>query len=324
MAVGRASGKRTLVELMDQDMAATKRRREEFDIDSSMHSRFFRTAALCNKSTKRRSRSCDDSRRAGSSLLGKENIPIPHEDDLDVSMEVALEVEEPPDPVTQEDGYLSPLPCSGWDTPELSSPVRPKKSRRIDEGRPDQDDFGVDPISSPPVMRKSHSRSRARRPRPDSPSPAPTWVESVESPNGKSKVSVRGTSGHTDASITSGTDLREFFGDGVTSDVESLEGEFPEGLAPPSTPSPPCPVTPQDRDLGETLMTENLQPQLDSDLGLASEPVGSDERERQAVAFRNETVVKGWRSKWAWQGKPEVSDTAPCFGLCDLSKTPTH
>jgi len=194
--VGRASGKRTLVDVMEQDLATKKRKGEDLNVETSIRSRFFGDVTLCKNSPTRRSRSCDDSQPIAGPSFEKENIPFRPEYDLDISMEAALEVEDPPDPVTQEDGYLSPPPpCPGWDTPALSSPLQPVKrsSWHNTTSRSVQDDFGVDHISSPPVMRKPHQRSGARRPRSVSPTPTPTttWTGSVESPDRTPKVLVR-------------------------------------------------------------------------------------------------------------------------------------
>ncbi|KAI9065245.1 hypothetical protein FKP32DRAFT_1665495 [Trametes sanguinea] len=70
-----------------------------------------------------------------------------------------------PDLVEQEEGYLSPAPSlAQWDSPDISSPVRPKTGRSTAEGDGwDDDEFDADVLSSPPLHR--HTR---RRPLPQS------------------------------------------------------------------------------------------------------------------------------------------------------------
>ncbi|TDL16707.1 hypothetical protein BD410DRAFT_614988 [Rickenella mellea] len=138
-SVGRASGKRTLVDVMDEDMAVKKKRLEELQRKRAValsSSRFFGGG------------NADGSPIAGSSRLSpvrkhsKENTPV------------LEEVEHPPeaeDLVAQEDGYISPSPSlSRQLTPDLSSPVRPQPSKN-----PIGHEDDGDAVSSP-VLPRSH------------------------------------------------------------------------------------------------------------------------------------------------------------------------
>ncbi|KAF8921129.1 hypothetical protein CPB85DRAFT_307281 [Mucidula mucida] len=157
MSVGKASGKRTLADAMDEDVRVKKHRTE------NTLSKFF-------------------SQKTGPSTPGagpsrfvkeKENIPVIDSDDDDdnsvlvnghVDMQMEIDVDEvlliQENSVDQEDGYLSPTPSQSLDVDDLSSPVRP--SRSSDKGKCrslDDIDFGADVLSSPPAVtpRRSHS-----------------------------------------------------------------------------------------------------------------------------------------------------------------------
>ncbi|KAJ2925261.1 hypothetical protein H1R20_g11856, partial [Candolleomyces eurysporus] len=169
---GKASGKRTLVEIADQDIAARKKHKPRHSTPAMLaQSRFFMTPG-----SPERARSASVSRRhsadfplPGPSRLfhaDKENI-LPGggwEDEEDASelsfcaqkqddSDVDLDLETPPD-VEQEDGYQSPLaPTSpGNYGQDLSSPSQGAQ----------YDDMG-DPVSSPPSASKRR-RSRSRSP----------------------------------------------------------------------------------------------------------------------------------------------------------------
>lgn len=112
--VGNASGKRTLVEVMGED-AAVKRKRISQSEPHTSTSKFF-------------SAECKDALRSPE----KENIPIA-EENLDNENDDF-------DPVTQEDGYISPSPSSSRHlTPELSSPLLSRTmSMPVRHGSPTQ------------------------------------------------------------------------------------------------------------------------------------------------------------------------------------------
>jgi hypothetical protein len=275
MAVGQASGKRTLVDVMDQDLAAKKKKSEESKTDYSMHSRFFGPSFSPPKKSANRHEPFDHESlpEAGPSRtqVDKENVPLDVEDDLDISMEVALEFAEPVDPVTQEDGYLSPSPeCPRWETPELSSPVQPRNTRSRS-----QDDFGADPISSPSIPRKTYSR----RPRSASP-PASNGDRGLN-------MRLRET---TDRTIV-GPDLRDLFGDDMTSEIDSFEGDGEVDNASAPILPPPSPVTQEDA----IQLKVDAELDVDSEINFEADSTEID----QTCAERNEAVASGWREKWA-------------------------
>jgi len=226
--------------------------------------------------------------------------------DFNISMEVGLEFEDPVDPVTQEDGYLSPSPaCPRWETPELSSPVQPKSTRSRS-----QDDFGADPISSPLAARSANSRARSRMGRPRSASPS--YIRSPEHPErGRKRKGGLVRETRTNDEFV-GPDLRDMFGDDTTSDIDSFEGERQDGDQSSCTPSPPGPVTPDDGCHAEIVESRQTGVELDRDINLGLEQRFDDpmEMEKRSYAMRSETVAIGWREKWALQGRAEVSQNA--------------
>ncbi|KAJ4471439.1 PIN domain-like protein [Lentinula aciculospora] len=122
LIAGNASGKRTLMDVMEQDIASKRKKlatenEAEWPRNSTSTSRFFsKSSSLPATST-----SADASE--------KENI----EPTKDTGAEIL------DDPVTQEDGYLSPSPSlSRAVTPDVSSPIVPyKQILRDDVGVPD-------------------------------------------------------------------------------------------------------------------------------------------------------------------------------------------
>lgn len=161
MSAGRASGKRTLVDLMDEAEEEKKRkhdkelehkRRKSFD-----QSRYFSDCRQHTDSVNifgagpSRRHTMDGIREGTVDLTQDEVIVIEDEDDMAV------------DSVTQEDGYLSPSPSiSRVLTPDLSSPVHPisKTSQKYQDS---------ELISSPQPTQKSrrdidkcHSHTRLR------------------------------------------------------------------------------------------------------------------------------------------------------------------
>ncbi|KAI6129551.1 hypothetical protein EV401DRAFT_747733 [Pisolithus croceorrhizus] len=147
---GKYSGKRSLAEILDEELAANRMRRESCSGDRGS-SRCPQPAAGPGSKRRRLSASnnCPPSEACGqvsSPTHAKENINprIPMEGELD----------ENPDPVNQEDGYMSPTQSYFRSaTPDLSSPVRhPREASGHD--RKAADDFGADIISSPAAKRR--------------------------------------------------------------------------------------------------------------------------------------------------------------------------
>jgi hypothetical protein len=316
--VGQASGKRTLADVMEQDLVAKRKKSDEPKSRELLESRFFGASSSLSSSKMSAHHHLqidpESLPEAGPSHIRaeKENVPITV-DDLDNSMEVALEFEDPVDPVTQEDGYLSPSPaCPRWETPELSSPVQPKSTRSRS-----QDDFGADPISSPLAARSANSRARSRMGRPRSASPS--YIRSPENPERGRKrkgglVRETRTCGGNEEFV--GPDLRDIFGDDTTSEICSFEGEHQDGDQSSYTPSPPGPVTPDDGCHAEIAESRQTGVELDRDINLGLEQRFDDpmEMEKRSYTMRSETVAIGWREKWALQGRAEVSQSAVHVG----------
>ncbi|KAH7923455.1 hypothetical protein BV22DRAFT_582643 [Leucogyrophana mollusca] len=280
---GKSSGKRTLVDVMDED-AAVKRIRVDQPPAATMapkftQSRFF--AAGSSRSVSLRSlegRLADTSPIPGPShiydLTGdKENEPDA------VGNEI---LEEPLDPVTQEDGYVSPTPSYfRLDTPDLSSPLRPLKKSTRHAGE-NFDDFGADIMSSPIATKKAASW------------PLQQNVVADESPFGD--VLVPETPPPFDTmdvpDVFSGPDLRDFLTaeSPREADIED-ESPSPATIAPLSEP-----VTPED-----TGQPGNADVDMVSDEDW--DVSGQDARTR---ANRTEVIANGWWNKWALSKKPRV------------------
>ncbi|KAL6299226.1 hypothetical protein BKA93DRAFT_611929 [Sparassis latifolia] len=290
ITAGRSSGKRTLAEVMEQDMAVKRKKQEEYSNPASrpISSKFFCRATPSPQSKNKNASHKKLFPEAGPSRLvydveDKENEPVLDDDDI---------LMDDPDPVQQEDGYISPSPSlTRLDTPELSSPLRPTGASRP-YGDNEDDDFGADILSSPPVV-----RSRARR-------------FSCDTGDGRGRTDavgaglVRNTPSLRDGQealgrpVDSGPDLRDTFGewdwDDVTSEIECSDASLRSVRSGASSPGP---VTPDDSAelvrekaalCGEDMVdVDDLEDVIDS----------------QEIAARNETVALGWWEKWARSGK---------------------
>ncbi|KAF8812160.1 hypothetical protein BYT27DRAFT_6428173 [Phlegmacium glaucopus] len=167
---------------MDHDMAQKKRHRKSSSPPRSAQSKFFHTSSG--------SKACGVQRRhsdgvisvaSSSKLQDKENLYIVVDDeeaaetsepDLDGSdlslkaqydhdIDIDLHVDEFPDVVEQEEGYISPTPSCSNDLQDLSSPLRPGQTPARGKWKSDQMDdsamihsdeeayFGVEAVSSP-------------------------------------------------------------------------------------------------------------------------------------------------------------------------------
>lgn len=321
--MGRASGKRTLVDVMtlDEDTKAKKKKIASTSIPvATQQSRFFGASKLDETG-----RYVGGPSRITLILDEKENIDmnIPDDDDEedleldpDVSMEAQqgeeMDVEEPDielDGVAQEDGYISPSPS--WkdregDTPDLSSPVRPSSTPRRQlfkvpaamSGKrnavtdPDDFDFCADAISSPILESRIKAERRtilnvARLPIPPSTSRVEVFV--LDTPPHASRRPPR--------SERDGPDLRDCFDD-LTSEIDCFEEDSDidrHGPDPDSTTTPsPSPLTPVD-----SLNMRTVKVVRDDD-GDLDDPEGAEARRN---VLRNEAVASGWRNRWALDGK---------------------
>ncbi|KAG2363682.1 hypothetical protein BDR07DRAFT_894239 [Suillus spraguei] len=121
------------------------------DLSLPTHSRFFPPPLTSKQEVEQAAGDLMRSSRVSHPLSDKENLPD-RADNVIVVEELEEILDEPPDPVTQEDGYLSPSPSYFRSaTPDLSSPVRPYSTARHDHD--DEDDFGADIIPSPTAVR---------------------------------------------------------------------------------------------------------------------------------------------------------------------------
>ncbi|KAI0690073.1 hypothetical protein C8T65DRAFT_102196 [Cerioporus squamosus] len=190
MVVGKKSGKRTLAEVMEDDMAAKRATQEAARASAaatatprmSTTSKFFhgtqrsvsdprggrgwgRAVALAAASSPMSQPVAGSS---GLSRCEKENVVPCQEDvraeaaagageDVDVVLDVCMGE---PDAVAQEDGYVSPTESvAQWDSPDISSPLRPgatAKRRRSDGD--EWDEIDADVLSSSPVARTTRTR----------------------------------------------------------------------------------------------------------------------------------------------------------------------
>jgi hypothetical protein len=289
---------------MDQDLAVKKKKSK--GTETYMESRYF-GAPLSPKKSADHLVNNESIPEAGPShtRAEKENVPVVIDDDCDISMEVALEFEEPVDPVTQEDGYISPLlECPRWETPELSSPVQPR-SRSQDAAGLSHDDFGADPISSPLASRKTDSYTHTRRPRSASPTHTRSKDKQIHERGRKALVRKSATCGEVDAELV-GPDLRDMFGEDSTSEIDSFEGECQDRDGSAATLSSPTPETPDDT--LEVVEARNAEIGGESDGELDSTPGLTDpvEIERLECERRGKVVGNGWREKWALDTKAVV------------------
>ena len=170
---------------MDHDIAQKKKLRKSSSPPRSTQSKFFHTPSESKASGVQR-RHSDGVIAAGSSKLkDKENLYIVVDDDdeateisetdldgsdlslkaqYDHDAEMDLHVDEFPDVVEQEDGYISPTPSCSKDVQDLSSPLRPGQSparrkwksdrlQQVENSAIIQSDedayFGVEAVSSP-------------------------------------------------------------------------------------------------------------------------------------------------------------------------------
>ncbi|EGO03708.1 hypothetical protein SERLA73DRAFT_175309, partial [Serpula lacrymans var. lacrymans S7.3] len=144
---------------MDEDLAIKRTKRGSHDHDEApilVQSRYFSGGSGTQGSARSRDNVLSDmtASTAGSSriydlTLDKESLFL----DTERRDDSMWNVEEVLDPVTQEEGYISPTPSyCRLDTPDISSPVRPRsQAKRHFED--DFDDFGADIVSSPVAVR---------------------------------------------------------------------------------------------------------------------------------------------------------------------------
>lgn len=339
-----------MAEVMDQDLERKKRHRKSSSpLKSSRlkQSRFFIAHPQSRSSSVQRRHSegivgalagasgvLDDDKE-NEQIMGDDEVESsePELDGSDLSLKVQYDVFDEdttrmdldlgnfPDPVEQEDGYISPTPSCSRDAQDLSSPAKPLARAHEDEMGPsvldpsDQDeDFGADAISSPISMK----RPNAFNYRPEV-YESPTRL-SKQAWNAKALVEPRPTSTDEINSdiedvpspvLYRGPDLRRILREDTDSDLETSLGvrigrgrpdysseELGSGSTSPPSPSP---ETPASRDPLPTaaIFGDASKVVVDVDefgtLDLDEEDQGCEDE----IASRTKAVMDGWRQKWA-------------------------
>jgi len=281
--IGKASGKRTLVDVMESDIATKKQKQL---------SKFFET------SSKGKERATTLSAGPSSTLQNKEIIYHLVEDEdedkfdagscdsLDVQVDDAgLEIDfedSYQEVVDQEDGYISPASSRSDDIQDLSSPIRSRKT--YSRSRPPDSEFGAEVVSSPPVQAKPKGVLRL--------SPKPIFrMRSLDLPRVNpsssfhpSSLSAGPFSKSKSSLIFSGPDLRDSFV-GLSSEINSYDEASGSKSPPTPTPSLPTPLD-QEQHLGDLAAQDYDLDDPEVVLGLNDE-------------LRNQAVMNGWRKRWA-------------------------
>lgn len=267
ITTGKGSGKRTLAEVMDEDIAAKKKKREASlspkKPKAFKESRFF--GGEIPNSTPGGSEIVAKPGPSGLRVIDKENTPLPG-DDLDII------IDDPNDPVTQEDGYISPSPSFSrmvTPGPDISSPSRPGHSFKRD----DNDNFDADALSSPVTT----TLAPQRRPR---------SIGRLQWSCGDVHVELPETSAlpgekQAPTNAQGGPDLRDMFGGDPTSEIDCFDENTPD-------PTPPVMTPDAERELDVDLEFED---ELEDDMGI------------KAVAASTELVASGWWAKWGHTGR---------------------
>lgn len=291
MTVGKASGKRTLAEVMDQDIAVKKKKKRS--PSSAPTSPKVTSSKFFGAPVRRASSSAKLGHQAGvsSPRTEKENIidveGLPDDGDSLVTRgRVDSEIEDlHSDPVEQEDGYISPTPSMSKDADDLSSPVRPP-SRRYQDTSDDRFDFDVDPISSPPPE--------------DSPE---NWLQPIYSSQSvrSSKVLVEPSKRHlvVQKELVK-LDLRDSFGGKPSSEIDCAGYDEVDSCPPtPSLLTPDELLIQNDHDQDRTVPLYDLE--LDD----------PEQKELIASASRTKIVAAGWRDRWALDSSRTMTGAGP-------------
>lgn len=324
---GRASGKRTLAEVMEQDIERKKKPRQSYSPVRTAQSKFFAPTGGVRR------RHSDGVGASGLCSQEKENI-LPQPEDVDDALESELgasdqsmqvNFNDPPDimefdltefadAVEQEDGYISPSPSDSRDADELSSPPQAGRAKarhhhRAQQGviasftapptgfllSDDDDDaensFGADIVSSPvSVKRPTVHKPRAY---------APNTPIRVSVPRGSEHVLVQptptpanGRRARADVDeITSPTQYRGLDLRSMLDDDGLAEHELEEALlaASGSASSPsPSPDTPDPSAQAGLVRVIDVDDLQDEEQQLL-----------RASAERANAVMVGWRERWA-------------------------
>lgn len=315
MLVGKASGKRTLADVMDLDIAMKKKWRGG-PTPKITQSKFFGQEPASSekpKTTTRKASGSQGRKEVVMSVPGpsrlreeKENIYIVIDGDDDdteidaepitildsdcdvslVAQDTEMDLEELPDNemVKQEDGYISPTSSCSGDAQDLSSPYRPRRRwRSSDIGGPEVLDF-AEAISSPPQTKRRPSRLPSRASLRTSRSLTPTRGHRDDSSLRKIKVCERPIP----VRALSGPDLRDSFGDELMSEIDCFEDEG-RSTSGPNSPPLPSPATPNNKDCTDQGVDVIV-------VDLLEDP---EESLARALVARTEVVANGWRDRWA-------------------------
>ncbi|KAG1747367.1 hypothetical protein EDB19DRAFT_302008 [Suillus lakei] len=283
MAVpGKGNGKRTLVDVLDEDLAAKRVKINQSSSSTNLslltHSRFIPSPLTSKQKVEQSVHDLMPSSRIPHPLSDKENLPD-HAVDNVIDLDEILD--EPPDPVTQEDGYLSPSPSYFRSaTPDLSSPVQPYNHARRDHS--DGDDFGADIIPSPTAVRTVTRHTLHQ-----------CWPPKKE----KVSILVRETpppmNSMGSADEIEGPDLCDVLDVEAFGDIDAIDDDI---ITPASSYSTSGPITPEDSGT-------NVKFDID---GSAEEDIVT---EASARVKRTEIVANGWWNKWALNKDPRTSKT---------------
>jgi exonuclease-1 len=280
----KGSGKRTLVDVLDEDLAAKRMKPNQASSSTNgtlfTYSQFF---PFPSNSKNHVEQSIDDLMPRPSRTTyvpcDKENLPDHAVDNVTVLNESEEFLAEPPDPVAQEDGYLSPSPSYFRSaTPDLSSPVRPYSPARCSHGG---DDFGADIISSPTVVRATTQQNLL-------PKKETVNVLVRETPPPMADV--------TTADEIEGPDLRDVLG------LEA-RGDTDEDRITTSSSSTSGPITPEE---------SGMHDEIDVDESIEEDIV----TDACARAKRTEIVANGWWNKWARSKELRPSAVRICDCYC--------
>ena len=275
-SVGTNSGKRSLSDVLDEDLAV-KRMKVECKGVGAGASKRPRDSTSSRMPDRRASTSSSVSdfvpnpryvlHDQGSS---KHTLPTHAKENISPCGHLACEPDEVPNPVNQEEGYISPAPSYFRSaTPDLSSPVRHphEESRGV---YTTGDDFGADIVSSPVAMLRKKG--------------APGFLDTASA-----KVLVRSTPSPVGPDEIYGPDLRDFLSIATpTSPAKSYERSAT------STPSTTGLVTPEDSIANVSTFIDEVM--ADEDFGVETQLCGSPA----------EIVANGWWNKWALKQAPST------------------
>ncbi|KAG6841048.1 hypothetical protein C0991_002356 [Blastosporella zonata] len=288
-AAGKDSGKRTLAEVMDRDIAEKRRQKSKF-FDAPVSQNLPKSEphnAIAGPSRERDNKENvyhvvsedDEDGQPGS------NDSIEARGDLDEEMEMDLD-----DPmlyvtIAQENGYMSPTSSCSGEMQDLSSPLRPERNSSAQFTPRSKDlDFGADVISSPPSAAKgprkcdSHLRPIQR-------------TRSLDLPQTRTPLDPY-------------PNLRHAFADSHSSDIDCSDEECHEPRS--NSPTPPGKLTSP-----IPLSQDNL------DIDDAEDP-------EKAHELRKNAVISGWQQRYSLAGRASVQRASlPNLARRETNVTPT-